>query len=257
MRACCACDDDLIVQFGISCAWTTPRHRVYANGALRSRNSPGSIVNTQNPPSGQQSELDEALAGTFPASDPVTMTSSTIATAREGPDLGHPGAPIVEVFRVVHRDQATQPFSRSGNEGGGRWTSPGVPAIYASTTPAGAVLEFVAHLDGEAPVDLVLVKARMPPGNVEMATSLPAQWRELPYRGDVREYGNSWIAAAKSLALNLPSVLCEQSRNLLINPAHENITQLVIENVEAFVLDKRLSRREASGDGNAPLPGDS
>lgn len=201
-------------------------------------------MNTPDPPTNQQ-DLDEALAATFPASDPPAMTSKAIATApdsQSGP-VQDQQAEVVEVFRVVHRDQAEHPFSGSANRSGGRWTSPGIPAVYASTTPAGAVLEFLAHLDGEKPVDLVLVKARMPGRNVAPATSLPEHWRETPYREDVRDYGNAWISAGEALALNLPSVLCEQSRNLLINPEHDNISQLLVDSAEPFTLDPRLLRK--------------
>jgi RES domain-containing protein len=198
-------------------------------------------VNTPDPPKGSQ--LDDALAATFPASDPPAATTSTIATA-PSEEVGAKDEPaVVEVFRVVHRDQVQQAFTSSGNRSGGRWTSEGVPAIYASMSPAGAVLEFIAHADGEKPIDLVLLKGRMPGRNVVTASALPAQWRETPYRDDVREYGNAWIAAGESLALSLPSVLCEQSRNLLINPGHENITQLIVEGAEPFTLDKRLLYR--------------
>jgi RES domain-containing protein len=199
-------------------------------------------VNTPDP-STNQHDLDEALAATFPASDPPAVTSKAIATAPDAQAGIGQEAEVVEVFRVVHRDQAEQPFSSSANRSGGRWTSPGIPAVYASTSPAGAVLEFLAHLDGEKPVDLVLVKARMPGRNMAPATSLPENWRDTPYREDVREYGNAWISAGEALALNLPSVLCEQSRNLLINPEHEHISHLLVESAEPFTLDPRLLRR--------------
>lgn len=201
-------------------------------------------MNAPDPPTHQQ-DLDEALAATFPASDPPAMTSKAIATAPDSQEGTGKEADVevVGVFRVVHRDQAAQPFSSSTNRSGGRWTSPGIPAVYASTTPAGAVLEFLAHMDGEKPVDLVLVKARTPGRNVTPSTSLPENWRETPYRDDVREYGNAWISAGDSLALNLPSVLCEQSRNLLINPEHENMAQLLVESAEPFTLDPRLLRK--------------
>ena len=195
------------------------------------------------PSSGRERDLDEAPATTFSASGPTGMTTSAIKT----PTAMHADADeiqetVVEVFRVVHREQSAQPFSSSGNRSGGRWTSPGVPAVYASMSPAGAVLEFLAHLDGEKPLDLVLVKARMPGRNVVTATSLPAQWRALPYRDEVREYGNAWINAGEALALSLPSVLCEQARNLLINPEHRNIAQWMIDDTAPFTLDKRLVR---------------
>lgn len=70
----------------------------------------------------------------------------------------------------------------------------------------------------------------------------PARWRDTPYRNEVRDYGNSWILTGNALALSLPSVLCEQARNLLINPEHPDAEQLVIEGREPFTLDKRFLR---------------
>lgn len=198
---------------------------------------------TPDPPAGTQKELDDALAATSPASDPPAMTTGTVATAAGTTrDAAEPRESVVDVYRVVHADRVDTPFASEDNQSGGRWTSPGIPAVYASMSPAGAILEFLAHLDGEKPVDLVLVKARMPGRSVTRATSLPAQWRERPYRDDVREYGNAWIASRTSLALDLPSVLCEQSRNLLINPEHDDIGQLKVDSLEAFTLDRRLLR---------------
>ena len=188
-----------------------------------------------------QREVDKALKATFPASDPPAFTTATIDSRTES-DRREDQAEVMQVFRVVHRDQADAPFTRDQNQSGGRWTSPGVPAIYASTTAAGAVLEFLAHLDGEQPADLVLVTARMPGRSLIQGSSLPEQWRETPYRDDVREYGNEWARTRQSLAMAVPSVLCEQTKNLLINPDHDDIGQLMIESVHAFTLDPRLLR---------------
>lgn len=188
-----------------------------------------------------QRDLDDALKATFPASDPPAATTATIATL-PGADQHEQQAEVAQVYRVVHRDQADAPFASAQNRSGGRWTSPGVPAVYASTTAAGAVLEFLAHLDGEKPVDLALVAARMPGRSVTQGNSLPTHWREMPYRDDVREYGNEWVRSRQSLALTVPSVLCEQTKNLLINPEHDDIGQLMVENISAFTLDPRLLR---------------
>lgn len=178
----------------------------------------------------------------LPRASPLAATTKTIATAKApADDAGSSaGSLVIPVFRVVSQGLAGTAFSGEENRSGGRWSSPGVPAVYASTSPAGAVLEFLAHIDGEKPVDIALVSARMPGRCVAGATDLPVHWRETPYRDDVREYGNRWIKSARSLALALPSVLCERSINLLINPGHEDIAQLIVDHVEPFTLDPRL-----------------
>lgn len=187
-----------------------------------------------------QRDLDDALADTFPASDPPAMTTSSIATAERGQE--HPEAKrrLVDLFRVVHREDSHAAFDRERNRSGGRWSSPGVPAVYASLSPAGAILEFLAHIDGEKPVDLALISACMPDTDIEVADVLPPEWREWPYRDDVREYGNAWIRSGRSAALRLPSVLCEQACNLLLNPDHDGIGRIQVTKIEPITLDPRL-----------------
>lgn len=190
-----------------------------------------------------QRDLDDALADTFPASDPPAITSSSIATAERGHEHPEAKRQLVDLFRVVHRDEAQKAFDREHNRSGGRWTSDGTPAVYASMSPAGAILEFLAHLDGEKPVDLALVSACIPDTDIEVADVLPPEWREMPYQDDVREFGNAWIRSQRSLALRLPSVLCEQACNLVINPDHEGIGRIQVTRIEPMTLDPRLLKR--------------
>jgi len=200
----------------------------------------------RDPPTGTQRELDEALEASFPASDPPSMTAPVIARApREthSSETATSRPKMVGVYRVVPRKQADAPFDHQGNQAGGRWTSPGVPAVYASLSPAGAVLEFIAHLDGEKPVDLMLAVASVPAECVVASESLPPNWRERPYRDDVRALGDRWVASRRSLALQLPSVLCEHVQNLLINPEHADAARIKIDHIEPFTLDPRLLNR--------------
>lgn len=183
--------------------------------------------------------LDAALAASFPASDPPSMTVPVAATplaegAHELP------SPPVTVYRVVKRDKADTAFAAQDNSNGGRWTSEGVPAAYASQTAAGAVLEFLAHLEGSSPDDLVLVSAVLPGEAMLVADSLPPPWRERPYRSDVRAYGDEWARSRRSLAIQVPSVLCEQSCNVLVNPEHPDAGRLRICAIDPLTLDPRL-----------------
>ena len=161
-----------------------------------------------------------------------------IATAPR--DTDEAPASLRSLYRVVPRRDSDTPFDGISNRSGGRWTSPGVPAVYASLSPAGAVLEFLVHLDGEKPVDLVLVKAALPEDCLVVAVSLPLHWREFPYRADVRAFGDRWISSRRSLALQVPSALCDEVNNLLLNPDHPDARRIRIVSVDAFTLDPRL-----------------
>jgi RES domain-containing protein len=187
-----------------------------------------------------QRELDEALAATFPASDPPAKTAPSIATAQGKPQPSDDERKVVDLFRVVPRSQAQAAFTSSENRTGGRWTSEGVPAVYTSLSPGGAILEFVVHLDGEKPVDLMLVSARLPGSCIETAKDLPQPWKDFPYRDEVREWGDAWIASQRAPALQLPSVICEGVQNLLVNPRHPDVGSLDVVRIEPFTLDPRL-----------------
>lgn len=185
-------------------------------------------------------ELDAALAASFPASDPPTMTVPVVAATPLADPSHELPAPPVTVFRVVTREKADTAFDVQDNTNGGRWTSQGVPTAYASRSAAGAVLEFLAHLEGNSPDDLVLVSAVLPGEALLVGDSLPSQWRERPYRSDVRAYGDEWVKSGRSLALQVPSVLCEQSYNVLVNPEHPTAAQLRICAIDPLTIDPRL-----------------
>jgi RES domain-containing protein len=162
------------------------------------------------------------------------------AASLESPSQVHAAPVWVPVYRVVASDRAAGAFGREHNLAGGRWSSPGVAAIYAAQSPGGAVLEYLAHMEGERPEDLVLVQGQVPVADVAMPGPLPERWRDMPYRDEVRAFGDDWLRAAQAVALSLPSVLCEASRNLLINPDHPRMGRLELVRVHAFTLDPRL-----------------
>ncbi|HEY4555491.1 MAG TPA: RES family NAD+ phosphorylase [Lysobacter sp.] len=197
-----------------------------------SNGTPESTPRPENP-------VDAAIADTFPASDPPSM-SQPVTAAPAVPEHPEPSAQPRLVYRVVTRDSVDEAFGVEGNRKGGRWTSPGTAVVYTSSSAAGAVLEFLAHLEGQSPDQLVIVTAQLPGGVVETAETLPPQWRERPYREDVRAFGDGWVAHRRSLALEVPSVLCAVERNVLINPQHPDAAQLKIRAVDPFHIDPRL-----------------
>lgn len=194
---------------------------------------------TRDPDQKTEHDIDEGVEESFPASDPPSRSQpSTAAPAVEGSAPPEP-APR-QVFRVVERERAEQAYSVESNTRSGRWTSDGVPAIYAAGSAAGALLEYLAHLEGDSPEELVVVTAQLPGGAVTVADTLPPQWRERPYRSDVRAYGDGWIANGKSLALEVPSVVCPSEHNVLINPLHPDAAQLKIRAIDPLHIDPRL-----------------
>jgi len=182
-------------------------------------------------------ELDAAPAARFQASGPPSMTVPVVAAAAADP-RANPSALVV--FRVMKCDKAETAFLADANRQSGRWTSEGTPAAYASLSASGALLEYLAHLEGDSPNDLVLVSAELPVELLEVVADLPDNWRERPYRDDVRAFGDQWIKSGRSLALQLPSVLCEAAGNALINTEHPEAACLQILTIDPITVDPRL-----------------
>lgn len=200
---------------------------------------PASDPATTHPHTPTDREIDAAVADTFPASDPPSMSQPVTAAPAVDTEHGTP-ATTRQVFRVTTRDDVDRAFVAEANLKEGRWSREGTPAVYASLSAAGAFLEFLAHLEGDSPEDLVVVTAVLPAGSVVQARDLPPAWRERPYRAEVQDYGNRWIASGEALALELPSVLCEVEHNVLINPRHPDADRLKIRAVDPIHVDPRL-----------------
>ena len=182
--------------------------------------------------------LDEALEDSFPASDPPSMTSPTAATPADDTIADGPGGAPMRVYRVIDAAQAAEPFAPQDN--GGRWTPPGTACVYASLSPASALLEYLAHLDGEPPERLMLAVATIPPGTVLSETNEPSTWCEMPYRHEVQQVGASWIDSGRSLALRVPSALTAGENNVLLNPRHEGFAGLELQELRPMAIDPRL-----------------
>ena len=58
--------------------------------------------------------------------------------------------------------------------------------------------------------------------------------------GEVQEVGADWIGAGRSLALRLPSAICEGECNVLLNPEHQDYAMLSLLALRPLYLDERL-----------------
>lgn len=188
-------------------------------------------------------DLDEALADTFPASDPPTATDPSAATS------GTAQLPLaqadavgarVRLYRIIESRQASEPFSGPGSDGGGRWTSPRTPGVYASLSPAAAMLEYLVHLEGATPSALLMATASVPRDCVLAQLELPGDWSARPYRATVRQVGDDWSRSRRSLALRVPSAVCPDACNVILNPEHPDFARLEIDQLSPVTLDARL-----------------
>ncbi|RPE76922.1 RES domain-containing protein [Vulcaniibacterium tengchongense] len=180
-------------------------------------------------------DLDEQLADTFPASDPSSATAPGSTRAVPEP------APHALVYRIVLERAAPTAFSPEGaSPRAGRWSSASTSAIYASLSPACALLEFLAHLEDRPGQDLRLVVASLPLECVHAVDAPPPHWRERPYRPEVQRVGDEWVRERRSLALKVPSALMPREHNVLINPHHPDADRLALLSSDPVTVDSRL-----------------
>lgn len=181
--------------------------------------------------------LDDALADSFPASDPPSQTSPTAATPSSAfispNDRGD-----LRIYRVIEAKQASEPFAAM--DVGARWTPSGMRCVYASLSPATALLEYLVHLEGRTPKDLLLAVGMIPAESVLAEINEPSTWCEIPYRPEVQEVGASWLRSGRSLAMRVPSAICRDECNVLLNPEHQGFASLQLVALRPISVDERL-----------------
>jgi RES domain-containing protein len=128
---------------------------------------------------------------------------------------------------------------------GGRWNSPGRPAIYAAETFAGAVLEVLVHANvGRLPRTHRWIEITIP----DVVETETAGWKTL--RGwdaedldAARAFGDRWLEEARTAVLLVPSMVTRgRERNVLINPLHRQFARIKATQPEAVEWDERLFR---------------
>ena len=110
--------------------------------------------------------------------------------------------------------------------------------LYTAEHPALATWEVVVHFGlpiEAAPLDQRLVTLQVPDRAAEQMLRLS----DTP--ADPRRVGLDWLERGTSLLLEVPSVVIPQSRNVLLNPQHPDMTEVRIEDCCVFAFDGRVS----------------
>src|SRR5208283_3925554 len=112
------------------------------------------------------------------------------------------------IWRICRAKFAGEAFSGLGaRRFGGRWNSPGVPLVYASSSLALAAMELFVHLEPNLqPGDLVSIAAMLPKGEPAQrleAGKLPRAWWKDDFTA-LRVIGDKWIREKSSLTIEVP-----------------------------------------------------
>ena len=150
------------------------------------------------------------------------------------------------------------PFAKAARLGdgarlyGGRWNSPGRPAIYCAGSLSLALLEILAHVQTEedAGVRRVYFQLEIDERAVETVPSseLPKTWRSALNVDPCRKAGDAWLSRGSPVVLQVPSAIVPTENNLIINPLHPRFGKAVRwSNAKPFRLDARLLENIADG----------
>lgn len=129
---------------------------------------------------------------------------------------------------------------------GGRWNSPGRPAIYGSLSYACSMLEILVHANiGRIPSTHDYVVADVPtnvPVERHDAKALPPGWD-----GDdtsiTHRFGDQWLTAGQTAVLVVPSVVAKQEWIAVVNPHHPDVSKILVSSRQKVIWDQRLFGR--------------
>ncbi len=153
-----------------------------------------------------------------------------------------PGA--LRTFRIVKREFAKSPLSGEGARlFGGRWNSPGVPAVYLAASVAQAMLEMLVHLDSEdCLTDYVVFAVLIPATLVKNPprAPIPPSWlRSVQTRASQR-FGDEFLTKRTHLAMAVPCVVVPGEHNYVLNPLHPAINRVKLAPATPLRFDPRL-----------------
>jgi RES domain-containing protein len=148
------------------------------------------------------------------------------------------------VYRITLAKYARALFA-SGNPA--RWNSRDVKMIYTAESKALACLENVVHRNSkglqahfkvmyiEIPDDLQITVLKE--ADLKKGWSL---FKNMPY---TQEKGNQWIKEKATAILQVPSVIIKGTSNFLLNPAHNDFSNISLLKSEVFTFDSRIKGR--------------
>jgi len=127
---------------------------------------------------------------------------------------------------------------------GNRWNHPGTPIVYSADSLSLAMLESLVHFDVEDIPDNYMQVKIFIPDNASVSritsTELGLDWNKGNNRQQLKNIGTQWAKNKESLILIVPSVIVPDENNYIINPLHQEITSVTIQEIKEFTFDSRL-----------------
>jgi RES domain-containing protein len=154
------------------------------------------------------------------------------------PRIGTPAARFSKLTRPLSGVPRDSPKSASEV-----YRSAGGRAVFTSATLSLAALERFVNTDPDLDVvELVAVPVDIGADVAIEAVAvedLPRDWRDYPAPPSLAAIGERWLAAGRAAVLSVPSVVIPAERNLVLNSAHADFSELTILRPEPFSFDPR------------------
>jgi len=151
------------------------------------------------------------------------------------------------VFRLSKEEFGSDLSGKGAEETGGRWNSKGIPMIYTGSSRALCTAEIAVHIPlGLVPSGYQLITLEIPerfPIEEPHPALLTSGWNSFPYTRETQQLGDAFIKNKKSLVMKVPSAVVQGDFNILINPFHAGISELLIVKTEPFLFDERLFKK--------------
>jgi RES domain-containing protein len=145
---------------------------------------------------------------------------------------------------------ALTPFCDTSGEGaklyGGRWNSPGIPAVYASSSLSACLLERLTIdpelLSAERYLLYSVMEFTVPDELIfyPNQADLPLDWDHIPAIRASMEYGSNLLKSGIT-CFGVPSVVDRSSINFVLNPYSEFFQKVEVKTYP-LTLDRRLVR---------------
>jgi RES domain-containing protein len=130
-----------------------------------------------------------------------------------------------------------------GRRAPARWHSGDEPIVYLATSPPGALIEVLVHLEVKEvtlPPTFTLLriavsdKLRVPSLKVPEGEA----WKE--DEASTRKLGDTWLKSQQSALTRVPSAILPHTFNYLFNPLHKDAHRLRIGDSQRIAFDLRL-----------------
>lgn len=154
----------------------------------------------------------------------------------------------MKLYRLTRALSPEGAFDGEGSRKyGGRWNGLGTRMVYTSGAISLATLEVIVHLNSKIVLsDYNLFTYDLDEKDVTIAQNLPPDWAHYPAPSSTQEFGDAWVHARNSLALQVPSAIITTEYNYLINPLHPDFDLKKVQKVEHH-FDLRLMEQLRKG----------